>query len=96
MQQEQQNSSLDLTFKDIPNRNIYKRLGDVAPTKLAQDLLVTDKEIVLDDASTISSLIKLVVYQELYPINGERIEFLIRQGNTLRQIQRGTFGTGAP
>ena len=29
-------------------------------------------------------------------INGERIEYLIKQGNVLRQIQRGTLGTGAP
>ena len=27
-------------------------------------------------------------------INGERIEYLIKQGNVLRQIQRGTLGTG--
>ena len=83
-------------FKDILNRNIYKRLGDVAPIKLAQDLLITDKEIVLDDASTISSPDKTSSVPGIIFINGERIEFLIRQGNTLRQIQRGTFGTGAP
>ena len=33
------------TFKDILNRNIYKRLGDVAPLKLAEDLKITDKVI---------------------------------------------------
>ena len=83
-------------FKDILNRNIYKRLGDIAPLKLAKDLLVTDKEIVLDDASTISSPDKNSSIPGIVFINGERIEFLIRQGNTLRQLQRATFGTGAP
>ena len=27
-------------------------------------------------------------------INGERIEYLVKQGNSLRQLRRGTLGTG--
>ena len=27
-------------------------------------------------------------------INGERIEYYVKQGNSLRQIRRGTLGTG--
>ena len=76
-------SNLDLVDpKDILNRNIYKRLGDIAPLKLAKDPPVTDKEIVLDDASTISSPDKNSSIPGIVFINGERIEFLIRQGNT--------------
>ena len=81
-------------FKDILNRNIYKRLGDVAPLKLAKDLTTFDKEIFLDDASTISTPDKNSSIPGIIFINGERIEFLIKQGNVLRQIQRGTLGTG--
>ena len=42
-------------FKDILNRNIYKRLGDVASMKLVKDFAITDKEIYLDDASPLSA-----------------------------------------
>jgi len=81
-------------FKDILNRNIYKRLGDVAPLKLAKDLATFDKEIFLDDASNLSQPDKNSSIPGILFINGERIEYLIKQGNVLRQIQRGTLGTG--
>ena len=83
-------------FKDILNRNIYKRLGDVAPLKLAEDLKVTDKQILLVDATTISAPDKNSGIPGILFINGERITFLIKQGNVLKQIQRATLGTGAP
>ena len=83
-------------FKDILNRNIYKRLGDKAPLRLAKDLLVTDKEISLIDASTISAPDKSSGIPGIIFVNGERITFLIKQGNVLRQLQRATLGTGAP
>lgn len=82
-------------FKDILNRNIYKRLGDKAPLKLAIDLEITDKQIVLEDASTLSAPDKNSAIPGIIFVNGERIEYLIKQGNVLRQIQRGTLGTGA-
>ena len=83
-------------FKDILNRNIYKRLGDIAPLKLAKDLKTLDKEILLDDASTVNQPDKNSSMPGILFINGERIEYLIKQGNVLRQIQRGTLGTGVP
>ena len=83
-------------FKDILNRNIYKRLGDVAPVKLTQDLLVRDKQIHLDDASGLPKPDKTSSIPGIIFINGERIEYLVKTGNTLRQIQRATLGTGAP
>jgi len=88
--------SLNRLFKDILNRNIYKRLGDKAPLRLAKDLLVTDKEISLVDASTISAPDKNSGIPGIIFVNGERITFLIKQGNVLRQLQRSTLGTGAP
>ena len=83
-------------FKDILNRNIYKRLGDTSPIKLAQPLSTFDKEIYLDDASNVSSPDKNSKIPGILFINGERIEYLIKQENVLRQIQRGTLGTGVP
>ena len=83
-------------FKDILNRNIYKRLGDVAPVKLTKDLAVRDKEIHLDDASVLPKPDKTSSIPGIIFINGERIEYLVKTGNILRQIQRATLGTGAP
>ena len=83
-------------FKDILNRNIYKRLGDIAPLKLAEDLNITDKEINLVDASTLSAPDKNSGIPGIVFINGERITYLIKQGNVLKQLQRSTLGTGAP
>ena len=83
-------------FKDILNRNIYKRLGDIAPYKLSRPLRTFDKEIHLDDATTISAPDKNSKIPGILFINGERVEYLIKQGNVLRQIQRGTLGTGVP
>ena len=83
-------------FKDILNRNIYKRLGDVAPVKLTKNLLVRDKEIHLDDASALPKPDKSSSIPGIIFINGERIEYLVKTGNILRQIQRATLGTGAP
>ena len=83
-------------FKDILNRNIYKRLGDVSFYKLAQPLRTLDKEIHIDDATNLSAPDKNSKIPGIIFINGERIEYLIKQGNTLKQIQRGTLGTGVP
>lgn len=83
-------------FKDMLNRNIYKRLGHTAPLKLEVDLLNTDKIIYLEDASTLSAPDKNSKIPGIIFINGERIEYLIKDGNTLKQIQRATLGTGAP
>ena len=83
-------------FKDILNRNIYKRLGDVQSYKLAEPLLTFDKQIVLDNADGLSAPDKNSKIPGIIFVNGERIEYLIKDGNTLKQIQRGTLGTGVP
>lgn len=83
-------------FKDILNRNIYKRLGDVASVKLAQPLAVTDKEIHVDNAKSLSAPDKQSSVPGIIFINGERIEYLVKIGNVLKQLQRATLGTGAP
>ena len=64
--------------------------------KLAADLNIRDKEILLEDASTLATPDKASKIPGIIFINGERIEYLIKDGDKLRQIQRGTLGTGAP
>ena len=63
---------------------------------MTKNLLVRDKEIELDDASGLPKPDKTSSIPGIIFINGERIEYLVKTGNTLRQIQRATLGTGAP
>ena len=56
--------------------------------KLVKDFAITDKEIYLDDASPISASDKTSRILGIVFINGERIEFLIKQGNVLKQIPK--------
>ena len=81
-------------FKDMLNRTVYKRLGDVNKYRLQQDLKILDKEIIVENGETMfvpdkSNNIPGVVF-----INGERIEYMVKDGNSLQQLRRGTMGTG--
>jgi hypothetical protein len=83
-----------MQFKDMLNRTVYKRLSRNKQTILTSDLNYNDSEIYVADASnldtpSISSLVPGVV-----EIRGERIEYWIKDGNTLKQLRRGTLGTG--
>ncbi len=81
-------------FKDILNRVHYKRLDDANKYKLAQDLNWWDTRIELVDASDLPEPGKKKQIPGVVFINGERIEYYVKQGNSLRQIRRGTLGTG--
>jgi hypothetical protein len=80
-------------FKDMLNRFHYKVLDKKTTTELASDLRYFDTRIELKDASTLENpgVSKLPGVVE---INGERIEYFVKDGNFLRQIRRGTLGTG--
>ena len=80
-------------FKDMLNRTHYKRL-DAPATKLTQDLNYYDLRIELDDASGLPTPNKANNIPGIIFIEGERIEYLVKEGNTLRQLRRGTLGTG--
>ena len=82
-------------FKDILNRNIYKRLGDKAPLKLAIDLSVTDKQIVLEDASTLSAPDKDSAIPGIIFVNGERIEYLITSNSKRHARNRSKSTTSS-
>ena len=81
-------------FKDILNRVHYKRLDDSNKYKLAQDLNWWDTRIEIVDASKLPEPGKKKQIPGVVFINGERIEYYVKQGNSLRQIRRGTLGTG--
>ena len=72
----------------------YKRLDDSNKYKLAQDPNWWDTRIELVDVSKLSEPGKKKQIPGVVFINGERIEYYVKQGNSLRQIRRGTLGTG--
>ncbi len=85
-----------MQFKDILNRDHYKRINKDKTTVLAKELRYYDKEIYVEDADVLtepnrSRNIPGVVY-----IDGERIEYFDKTGNVLSQLRRGTLGTGTP
>jgi hypothetical protein len=80
-------------FKDMLNRTHFKRL-DKSAAKLAQSLNYYDLRIELDDASELSEPNKGQNLPGVIFIEGERIEYFVKEENTLRQLRRGTLGTG--
>jgi hypothetical protein len=80
-------------FKDMLNRTHYKRLDSPA-TELAQDLNWYDVRIEVLDGSALPEPNKGDNMPGIVFINGERIEYFVKEDNTLRQIRRGTLGTG--
>ena len=80
-------------FKDMLNRTHFKRL-DKAATKLAQPLNYYDLRVELTDASQLSDPNKGQNLPGVIFIDGERIEYFVKESNTLRQLRRGTLGTG--
>jgi len=80
-------------FKDMLNRTHFKRLETPAST-LAQTLNYYDLRIELVDGSSLSEPNKGQNLPGVIFIDGERIEYFVKEENTLRQLRRGTLGTG--
>ena len=83
-------------FKDILNRYHYKRLNSENEYELARDLNYYDKNIQLKSTANIPRPNRAIGQPGVININGERIEYYTVDGNFLRQIRRGTLGTGTP
>ena len=81
-------------FKDMMNRTHYKRIGNDRQYFLAQSLHWYDKEIVLTDTTGITEPSVSAQLPGIIFIDGERIEYYKKDGNSLQQLRRGTFGTG--
>lgn len=79
-------------FKDLLNRTHYKRLESTY--NLAEPLNWYDKTIKVVDATGLPDPEFNAKYPGIIFIESERIEFFSRDGNELKQIRRGTLGTG--
>lgn len=82
-------------FKDLVNRYHYKRLDDDSTTVLKEPLSITDTRMIVHDASHLPEPSSLFNLPGVIEIDGERIEYFVKDGNTLRQLRRATLGTGA-
>jgi len=82
-------------FKDVLNVNHFKRyvLEDI---KLAKNLNYYDNEIVLNDASELPEPDAEKKLLGIVLINGERIQYLSKNENTLKHLRRGLLGTSIP
>jgi hypothetical protein len=78
--------------KDMLNFYHFKRFSKDA-VKLVKELTYYDTQIEISDASSLSEPIQSRNIPGIVYINGERIEYMIKQGNILKQLRRGSFGT---
>lgn len=82
-------------WKNMFDQIAYYRIASKNNTTLASDLLLTDLEIQVTDASKLMDPDPTNGVPGVIFIGGERIEFWEVNGNTLKRIRRGTWGTGA-
>lgn len=80
-------------FKDMLNRTHFKRL-DKEVTTLREPLNSDDLRIEIVDGTNLSVPSKGQNIPGVIFIHGERIEYFVKEGNTLKQLRRGTLGTG--
>jgi hypothetical protein len=85
-----------MQFKDMLNRVHYKRLNKNKTTVLLQGLNQFDNSIVVLDQDVLDDPIPRENKPGIIEINGERIEYFVKDGNVLKQLRRGTLGTGIP
>jgi hypothetical protein len=85
-----------MQFKDMLNRDHYKRISKNKSTILAEPLNYYDNQIVVDDGTVLTEPNRGRNLPGVIYINGERIEYFVLNGNILSQIRRGTLGTGTP
>ena len=81
-------------FKDILNRDIYKRLDGAKNYRLAEPLKFNDKIITVENSESLPDPIPGSKYPGVLFIDNERIEYFRKSGNILTQLRRGTLGTG--
>lgn len=78
--------------KDMFNIYHYKRYA-AGKVTLTNDLYYYEQTITVSDAINLSEPIKSRNIPGTIYINGERIDYLIKDGNTLSQLRRGVLGT---
>ena len=81
-------------FKDMLNRTHYKRLTDKENVTLATDLHQYDQSITVVNGENLPAPVAGSRIPAILFIEGERIEYFVRNGNVISQFRRGTLGTG--
>jgi len=79
-------------FKDMLNRTHYKRLSK--NYFLAKELKFDDVVIEVEDATDLPEPNYATRTPGVIFLDKERIEYFFKDGNTLKQLRRGTLGTG--
>ena len=82
-------------FKDMLNRTHYKRLTGSEDVLLTRDLYPWDKTIEVENGDKLPQPGPNPDLPSIIFIEGERIEYFVRDGNILKQLRRATLGTGA-
>jgi hypothetical protein len=85
-----------MQFKDMLNRTHYKRINKFKSTRLAKELTQRDTTIEVENGEALSIPNRSLNLPGIIEINGERIEYFVKNGNVLSQLRRATLGTGAP
>lgn len=85
-------------FNNMVRNESFLRISDAFSTLLAQDLLITDTEIKVIDASKCPEPSPGTATPGVIFVGAERITYFARDltTNTLSQLRRGTQGTGTP
>jgi len=81
-------------FKDMFEKTHYTRISKYHSTVLSQELLYTDTEIHVQDATELVPPNPARNKPGVVFIDAERIEFFSKEGNRLSQLRRSTLGTG--
>lgn len=80
-------------FKDMLNTYHFKRYSKSNDVKLASPLNYYDLTMTVTDAESLFMPISSKNLPGVVMINGERIEYLTKNGNVLGQLRRGSLGT---
>lgn len=81
-------------FKDIFEKQHFKRISRYHSTKLASPLSVDDTSIQVYDGSMLFHPNPGTNTPGVIILDGERIEYFVKNGNELTQLRRSTLGTG--
>ena len=82
-------------YKDMLNFYQFNRF-EIGSVNLAKDLTYYDDTIEVTDGSILQEPNKARNIAGVVFINGERIEYLVKEGNMLKQLRRGSNGTSIP
>ncbi len=79
-------------YKDMLNAYQYNSFS-ITDVELTQDLAYYDNDIYVNDASNLDNPVMYSNIPGMITINGERIAYMIKNGNTLSQLRRGVDGS---